>query len=274
MIDPRSTPAEGHGDAGAYLLGALDPAARARFEAHAAACAECTAELAELQPIADTLALSVAQQAPPERVRQRLLLRAHLTMPEPEAPPVDVAPPRPLPALPPVMASEPWWQRAQRYSGALAAVSLVVALASSALAFTSQRQLADVAQRAEYASAQLSDTLQIVYQPNMVARVLNGMDGAPQATGKVVLAPDRNKAVVIAYSLPKLGKDESYQCWLTGQDDARVDGGMFRPDENGKAYWVLKAPEMMARYRWMNVTKESAKGAPAPTGPRVLAGQL
>jgi hypothetical protein len=107
-----------------------------------------------------------------------------------------------------------------------------------------------------------------------VARTLSGMEAAPQATGKVVLSPDRNKAVVIAYSLPKLEKDESYQCWLTHQDDQRVDGGLFRPDANGKAYWVMKVPELMARYRWMNVTKEKAKGATSPTGPRILGGQL
>jgi len=270
MIDPRTTLADGHGDAAAYLLGALDPAARARFEAHATTCPECFAELSELQHVADTLALSVSQQSPPARVRQRLLLRAHLSAPETAPPPVAAM--RPLQAPPP--ASAPWWQRAQRYTSALAAASLVVAMASSAMAFGSQRQLAEVAQRAEYASAQLTDTLQIVYQPNMVARTLSGMDGAPNATGKVVLSPDRNKAVVIAYSLPQLSKDETYQCWLTEQDEKRVDGGLFKPDANGKAYWVLTTPSTMARYRWMNVTKESAKGATSPTGPRVLGGQL
>ena len=275
MIDPRSTQAEGHGDAVAYLLGALDPAARARFEAHAVTCTECFKELTELQAVADALALSATQVAPPAHIRQQLLTRAHLAAPEPvAAAPNGPMPPHALPASPAPIARQAWWQRAERYSTALAAASLVVALASGAYALTTQRQLSDVAERAEYASAQLSDTLQIVYQPNMVARTLNGMDAAPQATGKVVLSPDRNKAVVIAYSLPKLEKDESYQCWLTHQDDKRIDGGLFRPDENGKAYWVMKAPEMMARYRWMNVTKEKAKGATSPTGPRILGGQL
>ena len=273
MIDPRSTQTEGHGDAAAYLLGALDQAARARFEAHATTCPECFAELSELQGAADALALSVAQQSPPERLRQRLLLRAHLSAPE-IAPPPEVpqpAAPRPLP--PPPVAAAPWWQRAQRYTGALAAASLAIALGSSAFAIGTQRQLANVAERAEYASAQLADTLQIVYQPNMVTRMLSGMDGSP-AEGKVVLSPDRNKAVVIAYKLPKLKTDESYQCWLTEQDDKRVDGGLFRPDENGKAYWVLTTPSTMARYRWMGVTKEGPKGASAPSGPRILGGQL
>lgn len=275
MIDPRTTQADGHGEAAAYLLGAMDPAARARFEVHATTCAECFTELSELQPVADTLALSVPQLAPPHSIRQRLLTRAHLSAPEPARSGSNgQVPLRPLPAPPPVPAVQPWWQQAQRYSSGLAAASLVVAMASGAYAVSAQRQMTDVAQRAEYATAQLSETLQIIYQPNMVARTLNGMDGAPQATGKVVLAPDRNKAVVIAYSLPKLEKDESYQCWLTHQDDKRIDGGVFKPDANGKAYWVMNVPETMARYRWINVTKEKGKGAAAPTGPRVLGGQL
>jgi anti-sigma-K factor RskA len=270
MIDPRSTQADGHGDAAAYLLGALDPISRARFETHATSCPECFAELSELQPVADTLALSVAQHAPPARVRQRLLLRAHLAAPEPALTPAAY---QPLPQMP-VAARRPWWERAQRYSASLAVLALAIAVGSSAFAVSTQRKLSEVAARAEYATTQLSETLQIVYQPNMITRALSGMDGAPNAVGKVVLSPDRNKAVVIAYSLPKLNKDESYQCWLTEQDDKRVDGGTFKPDATGKAYWVLTTPSTMARYRWMNVTKEIGKGAPAPTGPRVLSGQL
>ena len=54
----------GHGDAVAYLLGALDAAARERFEAHVPGCPECLRELEELRPVADQLALSVPQVDP------------------------------------------------------------------------------------------------------------------------------------------------------------------------------------------------------------------
>ena len=265
MVDPRQGISGEHGDAAAYLLGALDAPGRVRFEAHAAGCAECRAELDELRPVADHLALSVEEVAPPAHLRQRLLTRAHLTSPEPQVT-------LPLPAQPVAAGSR--WGGLQRYSGLVAAASLAVALVSGGYAMTAQRQLNDVAHEAEYASAQLSDTLSIVYQPNMVARPLSGMEAAPQATGKVVMAPDRNKAVVIAYGLPQIKRDQSLQCWMTTQDDKRVDGGTFRPDNNGKAYWVVKLPEMLAKYRWMGVTIEPGKGAPQPQGPRVLGGNL
>ena len=254
----------GHGDAAAYLLSALDAAARARFEAHAAVCTECQRELAELRPVADSLALSVQQVSPSPQLRQRLLLRAHMTAPPP------------VPADMPVInqATRPRPMVLQRYSGLVAGAALAIAVASGGYAIGAHRQLVDVRGAAEYASAQLADTLSIVYQPNMVTRPLSGLEGAPQAVGKVVMAPDRNKAVVIAYSLPQIKSDESYQCWMTTQEEKRVDGGTFRPDGSGKAYWVVRLPEALAKYRWMGVTREAGKGQPAPQGPRVLGGPL
>ncbi|HEU5317860.1 MAG TPA: anti-sigma factor, partial [Chloroflexota bacterium] len=211
-------------------------------------------------------ALSVEQVAPPAHVRQRLLTRAHLTPTQPETQP-------PAPAPQPA-ARTAGWASAQRLSGLVAAASLVIAVATGGYAVAAQRQLLDARGKADYAMAQLSDTLSIVYQPNLVARPLSGMEAAPQATGKVLMAPDRNKAVVIAYGVPQIKPDQSLQCWMTTQDDKRVDGGTFRPDSNGKAYWVVRLPEMLAKYRWMGVTIEAGKGAPQPQGPRVLGGNL
>src|SRR5690349_7830105 len=54
----------GHGDAVAYVLGALDSAARERFEAHVSGCPGCLCELEALRPAADQPALSVPQAAP------------------------------------------------------------------------------------------------------------------------------------------------------------------------------------------------------------------
>jgi anti-sigma-K factor RskA len=59
---------------GAYLLGGLDVADSRRFEAHLEGCADCRAELAELEslpalldvvPVPDAVALTAAQRVPP-----------------------------------------------------------------------------------------------------------------------------------------------------------------------------------------------------------------
>jgi hypothetical protein len=264
----------GHGDAIFYVLGALTPAARARFEAHAAGCAECWREIQELQPTADGLALAVPQVEPPPALRQRLLTRASITRPDASPPDLGptVAPPPPAAVQP--VAPRPWWQMGQRAASVVAAASLLVAVASGAYAFTKEQELRTQSEQAAYATAQLSDMLSIVYQPNIVTRYLNGMDAAPKAKGKIIMVPDQTKAVVMAYDLPKLKQGETYQCWLTRQDEQRTDGGIFRSDESGKAYWVLSAPEALSRYRQLGVTRETGKGASSPSGPRVLGGML
>lgn len=59
--------------AAAYVLGALPEAELASYREHLAGCAECMAEVAALQPAADSLALGVPRiEAPPE-LRARLM---------------------------------------------------------------------------------------------------------------------------------------------------------------------------------------------------------
>ena len=265
----------GHGDAVSYLLGALEPAARARFETHASGCDECRQEVSELQPVVDDIALGAPQIDPPAQLRQRLLTRASIAQAAPDT--TNVAPARPLTLQPPPPAALPrraWWRGAERYSSAIAAASLLVAIASGGYAFAARQQLVNTAEAADYATAQLSETLYIVSQPSLLTRTLIGSDGSPAAKGKILLSPDKNKAVVMASDLPALKKDETFQCWLTNQEERRIDGGVFRSDVSGKAYWVLKAPETLARYRTLGVTREPGKGSIAPSGPRVLGGQL
>src|SRR5918995_3126613 len=72
-----------HGDAVPYVLGALDPAARDRFEAHAATCPDCLRELEELRPVADQLGLAVPQDDPPPALLSALLQRAVALTPTP-----------------------------------------------------------------------------------------------------------------------------------------------------------------------------------------------
>ncbi|MEV7026921.1 zf-HC2 domain-containing protein [Kitasatospora sp. NPDC093558] len=62
----RPVPASGgpeHVDAGAYVLGLLEPAERAAFERHLAGCAQCAAHVAELGPVEPVLAEYAASAA-------------------------------------------------------------------------------------------------------------------------------------------------------------------------------------------------------------------
>jgi hypothetical protein len=61
------------GDAAIYLLGLLDERQRARFLAHAEACAVCRDELGALRPAVDVLPATVPQLGAPEHVKRRVM---------------------------------------------------------------------------------------------------------------------------------------------------------------------------------------------------------
>jgi anti-sigma-K factor RskA len=60
-------------DAGAYVLGALEPAEAERFRAHLAACAVCRDEVAALQAVVDELPLAAPQVRVPRALRRRVM---------------------------------------------------------------------------------------------------------------------------------------------------------------------------------------------------------
>jgi Anti-sigma-K factor rskA, C-terminal/Putative zinc-finger len=276
----------GHGDAVAYVLGALDPVARERFEAHAATCPECLRELNELGPVGDALALAVPQVDPPPALGRRLLDRAQALAAESPGPvpdqPGDV---RPAPALAvplavaaqaspqPVqpVASRSRWRWAERLAAPLAAAALVVALGSGGIAFTQRQEVL----RANDAAAVLAETLSIMYQPGRVGRELSGDNSTPWAKGTIYLAPDSTDAVLVAYNLPRLSQREAYQLWLNDPEvDKRVSGGTFRVNDKGHGQLIVRSPVRMGMFKNCGVTKEPEKGSPKPTGQRVLWGTL
>lgn len=256
-----------HGDAAAYVLGALDAAGRARFEAHAATCPECLRDTAAFRGVADRLALAVPQVEPPPLLGARIMARAQELLPELAPAPVP-APPQ-IALVPPPPARRAWLEWSNRVSLAVAAVSLLVAAAGGGVAYSSNQRMEQTAQSA----AQLAETLQIMYQPGIVSKQLKGTDVSPQANGKIWIVPDTNQAVIMTYDMPRLAQEESYQCWMN-DDGQGANGGTFKVDDKGRGYLMVRTPYVMHRYKWVGVTREPAKGSKRPTGPRLLSGQL
>ncbi|PPK64377.1 zf-HC2 domain-containing protein [Actinokineospora auranticolor] len=118
---------------GAYLLGALDPAERAAFEAHAAACSACRRELVRLSPLPGLL-----HRIRVEDFEDTPEVPADLRVEAPRAPewfdddPLDAeldpapAPPAPAPPPPPVVDIDR--RRRGRYPKIVAAAAAVIAL--------------------------------------------------------------------------------------------------------------------------------------------------
>lgn len=283
----------GHGDAVAYVLGALEPEARVRFEAHAATCTECLREIEQLRPVADRLGLAVAQADPPPYLRQRLLMRATMlaqatsvTLDTPIGPisPAPVGPGgaaviaasepagRPAGAAPRAGQRKPWWRWAERLAVPVAAASLGVALLSGGFAMAERQEL----RRTSEAAAMLAETLSLMYQPGRVSRELSGEYGqSPNAKGMVFLVPDGNEVVLMAYNLPTLARQEVYQFWLNDPEhERRISGGTFKVDDRGRGHLVVRSPMRINEFKTCGVTKEPDRGSPKPTGPRMLSGSL
>ena len=282
----------GHGDAVAYVLGALDAAARERFEAHVPGCPECLRELDELRPVADQLALAVPQVDPPPALSRRLLVRAHAmtpVAPPPAAPGPSVAlagaagaaaaPGQTVQAnhtAPATAAAQTasrglWGRWAERLSAPVATAALVIAILSGGAVFVQRGEV----ESAKQTNALLSETLSIMYQPGRIARELSGDYGNPMSKGTVYMNPEGNDAVLVAYNLPKLAAREIYQVWLNNPEaEQRVSGGTFKVDDHGRGHLIVRAPTRLSQYKYCGVTKEPEKGSPKPTGQRVLNGSI
>jgi hypothetical protein len=64
-------------DAAAYVLGALEDHEVPSFHEHLVDCAICRAEIAQLQSVADSLAVGVAPMVVPEELRGRIMATVH-----------------------------------------------------------------------------------------------------------------------------------------------------------------------------------------------------
>jgi anti-sigma-K factor RskA len=106
-------------DAAAYVLGALEHDEHERFREHLAGCAQCRAEVAALQPVADELPASVPATTAPKEMRARILATVRS-----EAELLGAAG---AGADRPAKAARPWYRRNDFVLGVAAAASAGVA---------------------------------------------------------------------------------------------------------------------------------------------------
>ena len=64
---------EEHGRAAAYVLSALENGEAVRFGEHLDSCSSCKAEVAALQPVADSLPAAVPRVVASEELRERIM---------------------------------------------------------------------------------------------------------------------------------------------------------------------------------------------------------
>ena len=229
----------------AFTLEALDPDEIRAVDAHLKTCPDCRASLEEYRRVSEGLLFVVPPQAPPPRVRAKLIARMAASK-KPAASGLRI---------------RPIWQLA---GGLALAVLLILNISTMVQLQSLQRQ-----QIALTRQLQTSQTaLALVAYPE--GRTLS-VTGQAKATGTLVLNSELLSGVLFAWGLDPLDEAHTYQVWLIQPDGRRVSGGLFRP-EPGQPFVsvVIPSSRPFSDFTGLGVTVEPSGGSPGPTGPRVL----
>jgi Anti-sigma-K factor rskA/Putative zinc-finger len=253
---------EPHTLAGAYALDAVTGADKTRFERHLASCHACAHELAELREATARLAGAVAIE-PPRDLVPRVVASAAQT---PQLPPAAPRPaqrwrvPRarqPRRAGPGHLPSHPRQSLRARLALALAAVFLVAAAASAAIALTAEHQLG---------TADLRD--------HQIAQVLTAPDAVmltarakPGGIATVVMSHRYRSLVLTTAGLPPLPAGRRYQVWLMGPSGDR-SAGLLPASHDGMTSPVIATG--LAAGDWIGLTVAPGHGSPRPASAPIL----
>jgi len=212
----RTRDREPHTLAGAYVMDAITPPDRARFESHLARCEECTQEVASLREATARLA-GAAAVAPPAALKERVMAAAAMTRQRPPVTSesesqVSVAKSgtwrRP-------MAGRGWRVRLMVAAGAVTAgVVLAAAVAFGVSAGTMRHQLS----QAQSSSQQVAAVLTAHDATMMTGTVVGG------GSVTIVMSHAMHELVFTAAGLHPLPASRAYELWLIGPAGARPVG--------------------------------------------------
>jgi anti-sigma-K factor RskA len=251
-----------------YAIGALEEAERAAFEAHAAGCAECTAEARSLLSVANTLSQTVPQYDPPPGLRDRVLKHVHPAGSSMKA--REARPPRAL---------APWLSAAAALAIAVGLGAYAVSLRSRVAGLEGQLREAmiriDAGEQQMVASRQLVASLQtpiaVLTAPDVKRFDLAGQAPAPQASARAFWSRARG-LVFTGSQLPPLPAGRIYQLWVLTAQPAPISAGLLMPDPNGFVTTSFDTPPTIPEPMAVALTQEPAGGVPAPTGAMYLRG--
>ena len=241
-----------------YVLGLLDPAQRAAFEARLAADPALQRELAETETALTSLAFSTPA-TPPDELKQRVMARV--------APPaIDAATVLPFARR----TRRPWtpiWLGA-----ALAASLLLVASLSSRLAQARhERELFRATSVATQRALAQRDSLIAQLTDPSVELVTMAATGTAKPAVKAWLDRRRRTLLLSAASLEPPAAGQAYQLWFI-VDGKPVPSVTFRPDSTGSAL-VRNVSVPPGEISATAITREPEAGSTTPTLPILFVGK-
>jgi anti-sigma-K factor RskA len=228
------------GQAGAYVLEALDTDERAAFEAHLSGCEECRAEVRLLRRVAEALNRSVPARTPRPELRARLLADFG------GAPAVATARPS-RGAVPP-----------RRWLPLAAMLALTATIGIYAA-------------RLQDRVAELQSAMGVLAAPDLVSIDLAGQAPAPQASARALWSRARGMVFTVS-NLPPLPAGRVYQVWVVTAQ-APISAGLLTPGAGGAGQTFFSTPPDIPPPAAVAVSIEPAGGVPAPTGEIYLVGK-
>ena len=278
-----------------FLLGALEPDEMLAVDAFLRENASLRARAQALQLTVDELAYSVPPIAPPTAVTDQILARVKASSVAGAETAASELPtlisPRVLPPIRPVETPGFWervggWWR-HNFAPAIVGVGTAAVLLLGGF-YLSQLQgqvggLQEQLAAAQSANAQLQEIneslqSQLTERERQLANfatadtvlALGGTDDAPTAGALFTLTGDQ--ATLVAFDLPAIDADQTYQLWLIPADGDPVPAGLLAAQRGGAATWNTTVPLQSGDFAAVGLSIEPAGGSSAPTGPIVLLG--
>jgi len=240
-----------------YALGALDGEELSQFESHLAGCSLCEGRVRETRETLTVLPRSLAQVAPPQSIKEKLLdrIRAETV----------------VPIRRPPQTKRLWWGVG---SGALAAAAVLIVLGWNLL--STRRELQSLQGQVAALQVELTKQEEIVgFLSNPQVRLVSlvGLPPSPGATGRLLWDPINRRGLLLTIGLPEIPTEKDYELWgIAGSEP--VAAGMFKVDRQGRALLRLPGLPEGKVFDKFAVTVEPAGGVPQPTGPMHLLGSL
>ena len=232
----------------AYALDCLDAEERAQVRQHLETCASCQTEMRTYQGVVAHLASAVPQHTPPLLLKQKILNQVTR---KPASRPVKLGQAKPA-----------WWTRlVQAFlpsTPALGWVTVLVILILAAGNLVLWQKLSQV----QSSQGQNFRTVELV-----------GTTNAPGAGGILIINADGRFGTLLVDGMPTIKENQVFQLWLI-KDGKRTSGGIFTVKSNGYGTLLVKPGKSLLDYTACGITIEPSGGSLAPTGAKVLGGNL
>ena len=250
--------------AGAFVLGALEPADEAAVRAHLATCDDAHAEIVELGGVLPALATTVPVVEPPDGLKARIMAAAAADLEERTA---GKTPAAPTPVPIPFQNESERTARRERTSPAawvlrIAAVVAIVGLIGYNLLLQNQLNASQAYEQS------VAAVLDVAAQPGSLTAILTPADG----NGSGLAAVGADGAVTLAMKdLDPTTGSTVYTAWAIGADGVPIPLGDFTVSNNGNGR-LHAVTSGLASGTVLALTHEPTAGAVAPTLPIISKG--